>query len=470
MVDPSRPRRRGRLVRRILGGLLVLVVLALVGGYWYARPLLLTATGYAAHNACAVTFVAGRTDPAADLPPNPLVPYLRTSVDKLGSATGEAATDGGVASTTILGVLAEQKAWYTPGLGCTLGRERGEYGNVTEVAAGANPVTDAPVPTMDADVAAAVGTAFGDDLDASGQKALGTRGIVVLRGGHLVAERYADGFDARTPQLGWSMTKSVASLLAGRLAQEGKVSLDDDGLRPEWTDGRKDITLDDLLRMTSGLEWDETYDLGTPITRMLYLEPSMAGYVAGLPQEHRAGTTQEYSSGSTNLACAVLQDRDGHQSSAPADFPRRLLFEPLGLTSAVLEPDSTGLPVCSSYLWATPRDWATIGQFALQEGHWDGTQLLPEDWMTVTTTVTTVDSTDDPAYALGWRSNTLPDGALLEPSLPADAYWAQGHDGQRLVIVPSAELVVARLGFSPDAEDLRVNQLVATLVGLPRGG
>ena len=73
-------RRRRRIVRRVLLGLLVVVIVALVGGYWYARPLLMTGTGYAAHNACAVTFVAGRQDPRSDLPPNPLVPYLSTEL------------------------------------------------------------------------------------------------------------------------------------------------------------------------------------------------------------------------------------------------------------------------------------------------------------------------------------------------------------------------------------------------------
>ena len=464
MTQPPRPRRRRRIVGRVLAGLLALVLVALVGGYWYARPLLLTGTGYAAHNACAVEFVTGRTDPQSDLPPNPLVPYLDTSTEKTGN-------DGGVASSSIKGLLSGQKAWFTPGLGCTVGDEPGSFGRVTGVTAGKNPYTSIAAPKPNATVDAAMARAFGDDLDEAGKKALGTRGIVVLRGGNLIGERYADGFDATTPQLGWSMTKSVAVLMAGRLAQEGKLKVTDDHLRPEWTDARADITIDHLMRMTSGLEWDETYDLGTPITRMLYLEPDMASYVGSLPQAHPAGRYQQYSSGSTNLLCSVIQERAGHAADAPADFPRTLLFQPLGLSSAVLEPDAAGLPVCSSYLWATPRDWAAIGQFALQDGTWGDTQLLPTDWMKQTTTVVpAADGTDDEGYAAGWRSNSLPDGSLVDKLLPADAYQAVGHDGQRIVVVPSANLVVVRLGFSPDAEDLRVNQLVNTLVSLPVGG
>lgn len=211
--------------------------------------------------------------------------------------------------------------------------------------------------------------------------------------------------------------------------------------------------------MTSGLSWDETYDLGTPITRMLYLEPDMGAYVASLPLAHPAGTYQQYSSGSTTVLCSSLTAREG----VGPNLPRRELFAPLGLTSAVWEPDATGTPVCSSYLWATPRDWATIGQFALQGGVWQGQRLLPTDWMTRTTTALPV-AGEETGYVAGWWANRQADGTLVEPSLPPDAYWAQGHDGQLLYVVPSARLVVVRLGSSPGVTDLRTVEVVERLV------
>ena len=136
-----------------------------------------------------------------------------------------------------------------------------------------------------------------------------------------------------------------------------------------------------------------------------------------------------------------------------ADLPRQTLLEPLGLSSAVFEPDAAGTPVCSSYLWATPRDWAAIGQFALQNGEWNGEQLLPDDWMSQSLTVTDVEETDDPGYGMGWRVNALPDGSLRWPNLPEDTFYASGHDGQKVIVVPSEGLVVARLGFTPEADD-----------------
>jgi len=443
-------RRRRRLAVRILAVVVAVVVVALVGGYWYERPLLLTGTGYAAHNACAVTKIAGRTDPGTDLPPNPLVPYLRTSAD------------GGSVRATILGALAGQTAWLTPGFGCTLAGDRPAAQPATAVAAGANPFTAAATPTAAAPVAAAVARAFGDELAPAARTTLGTRAVLVVHKGSLVAERYAPGFTATTPQLGWSMGKSVTNLLVGRLVQQGKVAVKDAALRPEWSDGRSAITIDELMRMTSGLSWDETYDLGTPITRMLYLEPDMGGYAASQPLAHQPGTYLQYSSGSTNILCSILAKRTG----IGADLPRQQIFAPLGLTSAVWEPDATGTPVCSSYLWATPRDWAAIGQFALQNGSWNGQQLLPPGWMATSTTSQPVATSEEKGYAAGWWVNKQADGSLVDPTLPADAYYADGHDGQRVYVVPSSQLVVVRLGFSPSVEDkdLRASALVSDLV------
>lgn len=444
-----------RMFRRVLLGVLVLALVALVAGYWWQRPMLRTGTGYAAHNACAVEHVAGRDDPEADLPENPLVPYLRS---------GGTDDEVGV-RTSLLGVLAAQRAWYVePGFGCVLAEEPPALGASTEVDPAANPFAGLPhageVSGMDREaVDEAVSRAFGLDLPDAEREALGTRSVVVVKDGVLVAERYAPGFRPDTPQLGWSMTKSVASLLTGRLVQQGLVALDDDRLRPEWDDERADITVEHLLRMTSGLAWDETYDLGTPITRMLYAEPDMAAYVATRPGAHDPGTYQQYSSGSTNLLCSVLAERAG----VAADLPRRELFAPLGLASAVLEPDASGNPVCSSYLWATPRDWAAVGQFALADGVWGGERLLPEGWMELTTTTVEVE-TEDPGYAAGWWANLLPDGTLVAPTLPADTYFAKGHDGQRIVVVPSEELVVVRLGFSPEVEDVGEESLTAGLI------
>jgi hypothetical protein len=428
------------------------LALCLGGGLVYARPILATGTGYAAHNACAVRFVAGRGPqaPAADLPDNPLVPYLRTTVDP-----GNAA-----ATASILGVLFRQTASADPDTGCTLGWRPTDAPPPSAVAAAPDsstlPTVDTPA---DPAVTAAVAAAFGAGGDQALRRALGTRAVVVVHHGRIVAERYADGFTPQTRQLGWSMAKSVTNLLAGRLVQQGRLSLDEDHLRPEWTDGRAAITVEDLLRMTSGLQWDETYALGTPITTMLYRDQDMAGYAASLPLAHEVGTYQQYSSGTTNILGQVLHERSG----MGAEMPRRLLFDPMGLTSPVWETDVAGHLVASSYLWATPRDWAAIGQFALQNGELDGERLLPAGWMQTSASPTAV-ATEEDAFGASWWANRRVDGTLRHPLMPSDTYWASGHDGQQLVVVPSADLVVVRLGFTPTDVDLGVDRMIADVI------
>src|SRR5690349_5932925 len=190
----------------------------------------------------------------------------------------------------------------------------------------------------------------------------------------------------------------------------------------------------------------------------------MGAYVAAQPLAHDPGTHLQYSSGSTTLLCSVLARRTG----LGANLPRDLLFAPLRLRSAVLEPDAVGTPVCSSYLWATPRDWAAIGQFALDDGVWNGRRLLPAGWLAESTTAVAANSDDPTPYAAGWWPNRGPDGALVEAGLPADAFFAEGHDGQWLVVVPSHRLVVVRLGFTPTRADSRgLSTAVQVLRALP---
>jgi CubicO group peptidase (beta-lactamase class C family) len=445
-----------RWLGRVLSGLLVLLGAGAVFGYLHFEPLLRTGTGYSAHNTCSVVLLAGRDDPEADLPSTPSVPYLTGYVNQAGRS----------AAAAMLWVLAKQHAYYTPGYGCTVADERPTgIGRATKVESDPNPVSDAPAPEMTPEVEAALAHAFGDDLSTGRREALGTRAVVVLRGGELVGERYATGFDANTPQLGWSMSTSVANLLVGRYAGERDFTLEDDHLRPEWTDGRSQITLDQLMRMTSGLSWDESFELDAPLATMLYEQADMGAYAASLPLAHAPGTYQQLSSGSTNILCEWLT---GLADVPDTDFPRSKLFAPLGLSSAVWEPDASGIPVCSSYLWATPRDWAAIGQFALQKGAWGDEQLLPEDWMARSTTATPVDRSEEQAYAAGWWANTKADGTLVDPGLPDDTYWASGRDGQRLYVVPSSDLVVVRLGFSPELppDQWRTDRLVADLVAI----
>lgn len=439
---------RGRKVLIALVAVFVLLIAAVVAaGAWF-RPMLMTGTGYAAHNACAIHFLTGRDDPESDLPPNPLVPLLRTEIDD---------SEGRVRSS-VLGVAFAQEAWASE-YGCAVGDGRAEGSEYSSLV---RPAEDRPegigLPQA-TDVPAAVGAALDRAADVEG-----TRALVAVHRGEILDEWYADGFGPDTRQLGWSMAKSVAATLVGRAQQEfPDADLDPagTGLRSEWTDERAQISLDDLLRMTSGLEWDEDYDLGTPITEMLFAEPDMAAFAAAQPLAHDPGKFRQYSSGTTNIVCDLLHERTG----LGPEMADELLFAPLGMTSAVLEADASGRSVCSSYLWATPRDWARFGQFALDDGEVDGRRLLPAGWMDYATTVVPAGGEPEP-YGAQWWVNDPGDGSPLRlPGIPADAYWAAGHDGQYIVVVPSAELVVVRTGFTPGGTiyGLGIEELVGDL-------
>jgi CubicO group peptidase (beta-lactamase class C family) len=426
--------------RKLVLGVVVALLLGAIGVVLYLGPIAPIATGYAAKVTCSAVFVSERDldDAIGDLPPNPLVPFLRVRDDR----------SAGTVRATLLG-LSASTAYFTPGLGCTLADERPSFIGPSPLPApdvdqpwpqGDGPA-DLPADVDEAALDAAIATAFTED-DADG-RLRNTRAVVVVRDGQLVAERYADGIDARTPLLGWSMGKSIANAMVGRLTAAGKLTLEDANLRPEWAgDGRAAITVDHLLTMTDGLDFEEVYDPGTDATQMLFTPGSTADFAADKPLANAPGTRWNYSSGTTNILCAVAQEA----ADAGPELVHELVFEPLGMTSALLEPDASGGIVCSSFPYATARDYARFGQWFLQDGEWEGAQLLPDGWVTYSTTPVGLPS--EHPYGAQWWLNQGADGQLRMPSVPADAYWASGNEGQQIVVIPSADLVVVRLGFS----------------------
>jgi hypothetical protein len=280
-----------------------------------------------------------------------------------------------------------------------------------------------------------------------------TRAIVVVRDGRLLAERYAPGFSAATPLNGWSMTKSALGTLIGLSIAEGALSLDGKSLLAEWRsegDPRALIALEDLLRMRSGLRFTEKYsDPLSDVTRMLFDVGDAGGFAASRPLAHPPGTSWQYSSGTTNILSLIARRSLGED--AYRSWPRRALFDPLGMASAVLEPDASGTFVGSSFLFATARDWARFGLLHARDGVWDGRRLLPEGWVRRVTTPT--EQSHDGRYGAHWwlkLSQELGGGTACDERLPRDAFHALGHEGQCLTVIPSRGLVVVRLGLSID--------------------
>jgi CubicO group peptidase (beta-lactamase class C family) len=284
-----------------------------------------------------------------------------------------------------------------------------------------------------------------------------TRALVVVHEGRIVAERYATGFDPTMPLLGWSMAKTATNTLVGVRVQDKKLAITDGKLLPEWhgdSDERRKITLDQLLHMTSGLAFNEEYGADkSDAEQMLYMQSDMSGYAAKKPLEHPPGSFWSYSSGTTNIISRVLRQSFADEQEY-LQFPRERLFEPIGMHSAVIEPDAAGIFVGSSYLYATARDWARLGLLYLRDGVWQGRRLLPEGWITYS--LKPVREASSQRYgAQVWlkldeaADSNSPD--LGEPPLPEDTYYMLGHDGQIIAVVPSRDLVIVRLGLTRES-------------------
>lgn len=438
-------------------GAAILVAGAVAAGA-FAYRVALVGSGYSAEILCAGVFVSGRGEAAVraeDLtgPGYELLRFFRQEVERDERRV-----------TASLHGFAAQTAIFRDGLGCTLidGRTEDE---LRAEAAGLlsappapealwpegervdRPAQDVDLPALDAGIEAA----FAEPDPAHPRN---TRALVVVHRGRIVAERYAPGFDATMPLIGWSMTKAALNALVGLRVKDGKLALADKALLPEWRgegDKRGGISLDDLLRMSSGLAFDESYDDPlADVTQMLFVAGDKAKFAATKPQLHPPGTRWHYSSGTSVILARILRDTFAAERDY-LRYPSERLFAPLGMMSAVIEPDAAGTLVASSLMYASARDFARLGLLFLQDGVWQGKRLLPEGWVAYSLTP----SKDAPDASYGahmWLKLPESDG-YGEPPMPEDAYYFLGHEQQIVAIVPSRDLVIVRLGLTQKGGD-----------------
>ncbi|HRO74512.1 MAG TPA: serine hydrolase, partial [Saprospiraceae bacterium] len=173
-----------------------------------------------------------------------------------------------------------------------------------------------------------------------------TTSILVIHNDTLVAERYAPPFDRNMSQLGWSMTKSWMNAYIGLLVKDSLTGIDKSNLFPEWQDERKDITLKNLLNMDSGLQWNEDYKTVSDATRMLYFSEDVSAIALSKPLTYSPGTHWYYSSGTTNLISKYIRNLSGKETDYLSYLKNRL-FNKLGMTSAFIETDESGLLIGS---------------------------------------------------------------------------------------------------------------------------
>ncbi|MFH2017973.1 MAG: serine hydrolase [Pseudomonadota bacterium] len=454
-----------RLIGKVLKWLALLaaaIVVAFAGWLYIAPPALVqVAAGYSAKMVCSNVFIAGRDSHEVlkvdvQAPGHPILGLISMSVDR----------DAKTAYAKLLGMFGSGLAVAREGAGCASVPDGDvEAAKLAPVPVAAGAVSQALWPEGET-VEPSQDPAVKAILDDPGMAGPGMRAIVVVKNGRIVGERYGESFVETTPLLGWSMTKTVTAAIIGTLVRDGKMGLDDTDLFEAWkADGRGAIRVRDLLSMSSGLEFNEDYGDVTDVTRMLYLEPDMAGFAADKPLVHDVGKVFSYSSGTTLMLSRIWQNAAGADALS---WPRRELFDPLGMRSAVLEADARGTFVGSSYLYATARDWARFGQFLLQDGVWNGRAILPDGYaamMRAPSTAAPEEYSQGHMWLNGPSAGT-PDGEDPDKGfdLPADAVWALGHDGQSMAIVPSKQLVVVRLGLTPSKLGYKSQAMVAALV------
>ena len=247
------------------------------------------------------------------------------------------------------------------------------------------------------------------------------RAIVVVHGGRIVGETYGEGFTASTPLQGWSMTKTVNAALVGMAIKDGKLSLDRKGLFPQWArDARAGISVADLMAMSSGLEWNEDQGIVTDPGRMEFLVRDAAAFARDKALVAAPGTKFHYGSGSSVLLARLWQNAMGAEARA---YPQERLFNPLGMTSAVLESDPSGTFLGEGFLYANAHDWARFGEFLRLGGVWNDEQLLPPGFVDyMRSPAPASDEGRGPVYGRGqvW----LAPGQGF--NLPADTFMLQG--------------------------------------------
>ncbi len=273
-----------------------------------------------------------------------------------------------------------------------------------------------------------------------------THAVLVVQGGRIAFERYGEGFDATRTHHSWSMAKSITQALIGMLVKDGKLDVSAAADVPEWKgDARAAITLDQLLRMSSGLKFIEDYAPGggpSDVIAMLFNEgkDDVAAYAAALPLAHEPGSFWSYASGTSNIVSRIAaRTLDAHGPDFER-FMRARLFEPLGITTALPKFDAAGTFIGSSYCFMSARDFARFGLLYLRDGVWDGARLLPEGWVDYARTPTFQQAgVTDNRYGAHW---------WLDFGGPG-SFSANGYDGQFIIVAPDRDLIIVRHGVTP---------------------
>ena len=284
--------------------------------------------------------------------------------------------------------------------------------------------------------------------------------LLVLRNNYLVLEHYPSplyhGRDYRRSAK--SITKSVTSALVGIARGQGKMPPLDSNLLslfPQYTDianmdmRKQKITLEHVLSMTAGFEWDEFSGGDTSEFKMMR-SADWIKYTLDQPMSHSPGEKWVYNGGCSMMLSEILQNATG---SDVADYARKYLFDPIGIKNWSWALNRQNLTDTKSGLAMSRRDMARFGVLFLNDGRWRGKQIVPEEWVRKSTSVQVLGKGDYFPGAYGYQWWRLQD---QEPTVGMlainDAYFALGFGGQFIFVVPHLNMVVVSTAsnFGPD--------------------
>ncbi|MBU2510758.1 beta-lactamase family protein [bacterium] len=462
-------------MKKALYGILILFLVALAVAVYFLDAAMPIGSGYSAKYVCSQVFLADR-DPKVVFendvkPTNILFTTISNTVDY----------DQKIVTSAGFGFWRPAFAVYREGFGCTLAVDVTREELLTQ-AKGARPqpkpdqqkewpfgervdFDNIPADINKDKLSQAVEEAFQEPGETSMRN---TQAVVIVYKGKLVAEKYTEQFSPKTPMLGWSMSKTITNGLTGVMVEKGKLDIHQPAPVKIWkknTDPRSKITLDHLLRMSSGLDFEEEYAPLKDATYMLYDSKSMADYAADKPLRAKPDGEWYYSSGTTNIIARIIKDAAGGSLVSFNDFARTQLFDKLQMYSAIIEPDASGSFVGSSYMFATPRDWARYGLFLLNDGVWNGERILPEGWVSYSTTPTPLAPKGE--YGAQIWLNAGEKGNINNrdfPSLPNDMFYLSGFNGQIVAIIPSKNLIVVRIGATHNSSDWNVEEFIGNVL------
>lgn len=426
-------------ILKLLGVLLLLIVLY----FGFATyPKLDLISGFSAKSIASGHFLDNRS--------KELIEKTDNDINLIDLATNTIDEAGQFATSSVYG-LKERKAIYREGLGATLINDDFDVSKPYLLPKRAKSKT-LPFPYGNIDPKDTIFAnidykqlqkTIDNAFDKSGGKLKRTRAIVVLYKNRLIAEKYDTGFTKDSRILGWSMTKSITSSAFGVLAKQGKIDIYKPAPVAEWqNDERKNITINDLLHMNSGLEWEENYNTICDATKMLFLAEDMGKVQLDKPAQFKPNTHWNYSSGTTNLLSLILR-RQFKTQQQYLDFWYSAVIDKIGMSSMITEQDMTGTFVGSSYGWSTARDWSKFGLLYLNKGNWNGEQILDESWVKYTATPT---NTSEGKYGAQFWLNA---GGKF-PDVPRDMFYCSGYQGQMVAIIPSMDMVIVRMGLKED--------------------